>query len=241
MALGLCRDLVAGCAGLEAVDVLLCPPATLLSRVSEAVAGSAIATGAQDIDEHEAGAYTGQVSADMVRDAGGRFAIIGHSERRSLYGDTDERVAAKVSAAAAKALIPILCVGETRKERESGRTDEVVLGQLDAVIGHCGIGVFDGGVIAYEPVWAIGTGLTATPDQAQAVHVLIRQRLAGHDAGIADRCRILYGGSMKPQNAAELIARPDIDGGLIGGASLESKDFLAICRAAADNAGAAGG
>ena len=178
MALGLCRDLVAGSGELDAIDVLLCPPATLLHRVSEAVAGSAIATGAQDINEHESGAYTGEVSAAMVLDAGGRFTIIGHSERRTLYRETDERVAAKVTAAVDQGLTPVVCVGETREERENGRTDSVVLGQLDAVIDHCGIDVFDTGVIAYEPVWAIGTGLTATPEQAQAVHGLIRRRLA---------------------------------------------------------------
>ena len=241
MALGLSRDLVAGSGELGNVDILLCPPATLLSRVSEAVAGSEIATGGQDIDEHESGAFTGQVSAEMVLDAGGRFTILGHSERRTLYGETDDRIAAKVSAAMAKGLTPILCVGETRDEREGNQTESVVLRQLDAVLEHCGIEVFDTGVIAYEPVWAIGTGLTATPEQAQEVHALIRGRLAPRNDEIANQCRILYGGSMKPQNAPELIAQPDIDGGLIGGASLDSNDFLAICRAAADSADTATG
>ncbi len=236
MALALCRDLVSGVAPLGGIDVLICPPFTLLHRVSEAVSGSVIATGAQDIDEHEKGAFTGQVSADMVREAGGSHTILGHSERRVLYGENDARIAAKVHAALSRGLIPIVCVGESREQREGGRTDEVVLGQLDPVIGQCGIGAFSKGIIAYEPVWAIGTGLTATPDQAQEVHSLIRRRLADHDVDIAARCRILYGGSMKPDNAAELLDQPDIDGGLIGGASLNEDDFLAICRAAADRA-----
>lgn len=241
MALALCRDLVSGVASLKGIDILLCPPSTLLHRVSEAVSASNIATGAQDIDEHEKGAYTGQVSADMVRDAGATHTILGHSERRVLYGETDARIAAKVNAALSRDLVPIICVGETREERERGRTSEVVLGQLDSIIGHCGIGALLDGVIAYEPVWAIGTGLTATPGQAQEVHALIRRRLADRDADIAARCRILYGGSMRPDNAVALIEQPDIDGGLIGGASLTADEFLAICQAASHWAGPASG
>ncbi len=241
MALGLCRDVVAGASSLGAVEILLCPPAILLHRVSAAVEGSAVATGAQDIDEHDAGAYTGQTAAPMVADAGGSHVIVGHSERRTLFGETDARVAAKFAAALDHGLAPILCVGETREEREAGETEAVVARQLDAVIERCGIAGIARGIIAYEPVWAIGTGLTATPDQAQQVHAFLRARLADHDNDSAAGCRILYGGSMKPGNAAELMRQPDIDGGLIGGASLVAEDFLAICQAAADNASGAAG
>ncbi len=239
-ALALCHDLISGTGSLTGIEVLICPPAILLHRVSQALEASSISTGAQDIDEHESGAYTGQIAASMVRDAGGICTILGHSERRTLYGESDARVAAKVNVARSQGLMPIVCVGETRKEREDHLTEKVVIRQVDSILEGCGIDTFQQGVIAYEPVWAIGTGLTATPDQAQAVHALIRHRLGQQDADMAARCRILYGGSMKSGNAAELLEQPDIDGGLVGGASLMATEFLAICQAASDTVGRSG-
>ena len=233
MALGLCNDLVSGTAQLGAIDILLCPPATLLNHVHLAVEDSPILVGAQDIDEHEEGAYTGQVSAAMVRDAGGSHTLVGHSERRTLFAEANDRVAAKFAAALDGGLTPILCVGETQSEREAGETEAVVASQVNAVIERCGIQDLGRGVIAYEPVWAIGTGLTASPEQAQAVHAYIRGLLAGQHDEVASGCRILYGGSMKPANAEGLMQQPDIDGGLIGGASLVGEEFIAICQAAA--------
>jgi triosephosphate isomerase len=167
----------------------------------------------------------------MIVDSGCKYVIVGHSERRSLYGESNELVAEKTKVALAAGLRPIVCLGETLEQRESGVTEQVVAQQLDAVLEVNDIATFTSAVIAYEPVWAIGTGLTATPDQAQSVHQFIRDRLAARDQGIANGCRILYGGSMKPGNAAELITKPDIDGGLIGGAALKAADFLAICHA----------
>jgi triosephosphate isomerase len=196
--------------------------------------GSVIALGAQDLCEQTGeGAYTGEVSGAMLRDAGCRYVIVGHSERRTIYGEDDQRVAEKFFAARAAGLTPILCVGERLEERERGDTEAVVARQLDAVLNReGGAAALAGAVIAYEPVWAIGTGRTATPEQAQQVHAFIRRRIAGRDRGVADRLQILYGGSVKPGNAAELFAMADIDGGLIGGASLDAEHFLAICRAA---------
>jgi triosephosphate isomerase len=191
------------------------------------LAGSPIAWGAQDVSEHGAGAYTGEVSAAMLAEFGCRYAIVGHSERRQYYGDTDGIVAAKAAAALAAGLAPIACVGETLAEREAGTTEAVVLRQLDAVLARVGREAVKM-VIAYEPVWAIGTGRTASPNEAQAVHALLRARLAG--AGASD-VPVLYGGSVKADNAAALFAMADIDGGLIGGASLDANDFLAIGRA----------
>jgi triosephosphate isomerase (TIM) len=191
------------------------------------LAGSAIAWGAQDVSEHGAGAYTGEVSAAMLVEFGCRYAIVGHSERRQYYGDTDGIVAAKAAAALAAGLTPVACVGETLAEREAGATEAVVLRQLDAVLARVGREAVKM-VIAYEPVWAIGTGRTASPDEAQAVHALLRTRLAG--AGASD-VPVLYGGSVKADNAAALFAMADIDGGLIGGASLKAAEFLAIARA----------
>ena len=216
-------------AGIEAV---VCVPFPYLAQAQSELAGSSIAWGAQNLSEHSKGAYTGEVSASMLRDFGCQYVIVGHSERRSLYGESDRQVAAKFIAARAGGLVPILCVGESLEERESGVTEQVVARQLDAVISAAGIGSLANAIVAYEPVWAIGTGKTASPEQAQAVHAFIRGKIAGLDAAIADGLVIQYGGSVKAANAAELLAQSDIDGGLIGGASLVADEFAAICRAA---------
>lgn len=212
-------------------DVAVCVPFPYIAETALALTGTAIAYGAQDCSSHEQGAYTGEVSSAMLQDIGCRYAIVGHSERRAYHAESDQLVADKAKAALAHGVTPIVCVGETRAERESGQTEAVVKRQLAAVIhtlGHC-TGEM---VVAYEPVWAIGTGLTATPAEAQAVHAVLRAQLhAATDKSGA--MRILYGGSVKADNAAELFSQPDIDGGLIGGASLKVADFAAICRAAA--------
>ena len=200
----------------------VCAPFPYLAQVAERLRGSAIAWGAQNVSEHDQGAYTGEVSAAMLAEFGCRYAIVGHSERRQLYGETDAQVAAKFAAAKKGGLTPILCVGETLAEREAGRTEEVVARQLSAVLQKDSL---EQAVLAYEPVWAIGTGKVATPEQAQAVHAFLRKRVAAQTP-------ILYGGSVKPDNAAAIFAMPDVDGGLIGGASLVAKDFLAIAKAA---------
>lgn len=230
----LMRELVPALEGLSS-EVVVCPPFTYLEQVA-GLTGSAIALGAQDLSDQDAGAYTGEVSGAMLRDLGCRYGIVGHSERRTLYDEDDAFTARKFSAARRHGLVPILCVGEQLEEREGGITEAVIARQLDAVMDLEGVAAFGEAVIAYEPVWAIGTGRTATPEQAQEVHAFIRGRLKALDASVAARVRILYGGSVKADNAAELFARPDIDGGLIGGASLKAADFLAICKAA-DQAG----
>jgi triosephosphate isomerase len=191
-----------------------------------------VALGAQDVSIHEPGAYTGEVAGSMLTDFGCTYVIVGHSERRQYHGEDDLLVARKYARAVEYGLTPILCVGETLEQRERGETERVVAAHVDGVINLSGVDAFRRGVIAYEPVWAIGTGVTATPDQAQEVHAFIRARIAAKSPEVADGLQILYGGSMKPGNAAELMAQPDIDGGLIGGASLVADDFLAICRAA---------
>jgi triosephosphate isomerase len=221
---GLKRSEDSGCA--------VCVPFPYLHQVSAALSGSAIAWGAQNVSEHDAGAYTGEVSGAMLAEFGCRYAIVGHSERRSLYGEDDARVAAKFVAARRAGLTPILCVGETLEQRERGETESVVGRQLDAVVGSAGAAAFAGAVLAYEPVWAIGTGRNATPQQAQDVHAFARSRLAVRDRAVAGNLTILYGGSVKAANAMELFAMPDIDGGLVGGASLVAEDFIAICAAA---------
>ncbi|MCX7158501.1 MAG: triose-phosphate isomerase, partial [Proteobacteria bacterium] len=203
-----------------------------LSETSARLAGSTLGLGAQTVSEFASGAYTGEVSAVMLADFGCRFVLVGHSERRGLFGETDLQVAAKFAAAAKAGITPVLCVGETLEEREGGRTEQVVARQLDAVLKVSGAAALGGAVLAYEPVWAIGTGRTASPQQAQEVHAFLRGRVAGEDAGVASKLRILYGGSVKPGNAAEIFAMKDVDGGLIGGASLVPEDFLAICNAA---------
>ena len=214
-------------------DVALCVPYPYLAQAQAVLNGSHVAWGAQDVSEHAQGAWTGEVSAAMLADFACRYVLVGHSERRSFFGDTDSVVAAKFVAAQKAGLVPILCVGESLAEREAGVTGDVVTRQIDAVLAMCGIAGFARAIIAYEPVWAIGTGRTASPEQAQEVHALIRGRIAREDAGVAGGLRILYGGSVKAGNAADLFSRPDIDGGLIGGASLVAADFLAICAAAA--------
>jgi triosephosphate isomerase len=217
-------------AGPWSADVAVCVPFPYITETALALTGTAVAYGAQDCSAHEQGAYTGEVSSAMLHDIGCRYAIVGHSERRAYHHEGDQLVADKAKAALAHGVTPIVCVGETLAEREAGRTEEVVKRQLAAVIHtltHC-IGEI---VVAYEPVWAIGTGLTATPEQAQAVHHVLRQQLQAATQK-ADAMRILYGGSVKPDNAAQLFAQADIDGGLIGGAALKAVDFAAICRAA---------
>src|SRR3989304_53576 len=213
-------------------EAAVCPPYILIPLAAEKLAGSAVAWGGQNLSAHKAGAYTGEVSGPMLKDYGCTYVIVGHSERRALYGENDALVAEKYGAAQTVNLIPILCVGETLQERDANRTETVVARQLDAVIEKHGIGSFKNAVIAYEPVWAIGTGKTATPQQAQDGHRFIRSRLAARDQAVADGLRILYGGSVKSANAKELFGPPDIDGGLIGGASLNAEEFLLICRAA---------
>ena len=213
-------------------EIAVCPPAVYLADAARALKDSGIHLGAQTVCAEEIGAYTGEVAAAMLAEFGCRYVIVGHSERRSLYGESDALVARKFMAAQKAGLTPILCVGESLEEWESDVTQAVVERQLTAVLDAAGIAAFAQAVVAYEPVWAIGTGRTASPDQAQAVHSLIRSILRGKDGTISDSIRILYGGSVKPANAAELFAMPDIDGGLIGGASLEAAQFLDICRAA---------
>ena len=223
-------ELLAGI-GQPACDVAVCVPAVYLAQVQLLLAGQGgIALGAQDVSQHESGAYTGDVSAAMLKELGVRYVIVGHSERRQYQGETDAQVAVKAQRALAAGLTPIVCVGETLREREQGETESVVSRQLSAVIQLNGERLADL-VVAYEPVWAIGTGRTATPEQAQTVHAALRALLAAADLQAAG-VRILYGGSMNAGNAAELLAQPDIDGGLIGGASLKARDFLKIIETA---------
>lgn len=211
----------------------VCVPFPYLAQAQGALAGSAIALGAQNVSEHDAGAFTGEVAGAMLRDFGCTYAIVGHSERRTLYGERDGQVAEKFLAAQRAGLVPILCVGETLAQRDNAETEAVVARQLDAVIEAAGVRALRDAVVAYEPVWAIGTGRNATPAQAQTVHEFLRAAVAKRDAETADGLTILYGGSVKPSNAAELFAMPDVDGGLIGGASLVAEDFISICKAAA--------
>ena len=223
--------------GATAAEVVVCPPFVYLADAAVRLAGTAVALGAQDLcAESGQGAYTGEVSAGMLRDVGCSHVIIGHSERRALFGETDALVARKAVAALAAGLLPIICVGELLEERDGGRTHEVVGRQLDAAIAGVrgssfGLAALQRCVIAYEPVWAIGTGRTATPEQAEDVHAFIRGRIAANDATIAGSMRVLYGGSVKAGNARELFDMPDVDGGLIGGASLKAEDFVAIVAA----------
>jgi len=218
----------------DGVALLVCPPFPYLAQTKYLLSGSDVKLGAQNVSEHESGAYTGEVSTQMLNDFACEFVIIGHSERRHLYGETNEQVAAKCSAAFKAGLCPILCVGETLEQREAGQTMQVINQQLAVVLAmNDNLAHFNKAIIAYEPVWAIGTGKTATPEQAQEVHAAIREQLAScGDAQLAPSVRILYGGSVKPDNAAELFSMTDIDGGLIGGASLDATSFIDIARCA---------
>ncbi|BBL57346.1 triosephosphate isomerase [Methylomonas koyamae] len=211
-------------------EVAVCVPFVYLSDIRTVLASSPIALGAQNVADQASGAYTGEVSAAMLADIGCKYALVGHSERRSYYGDTNESVAKRFAQALSKGVVPVLCVGETLEEREQDKTFQVVDEQLDAVIAEAGIEAFEKAVIAYEPVWAIGTGKVATDEQAQEVHQYIRKRIADRNPAIAEKVQILYGGSVKPDNAKGLFAMPDIDGGLVGGASLDAKGFLQICH-----------
>ena len=220
-----------GSTQLSRVDIAVCAPFPYLAQLKHELSASSVKWGAQDVHQLDKGAFTGEVSAPMLADFGCAYVIVGHSERRNVYGETSRLVAEKFAAAQRAGLIPILCLGETLEQRESGATEAVVAEQLDAVIALVGVQALGKAVVAYEPVWAIGTGKTATQEQAQAVHAFIRQRVAGHDAPVAQGLVILYGGSVKAANAQELFAMADIDGGLIGGAALIAEEFLGICRA----------
>ena len=230
--LQLLQDVVSGVAELRGVGVAVCVPFPYLAQAQSVLTGTPVAWGAQNLSEQAQGAFTGEVSAAMLQDFSCRYALVGHSERRAIYGESDALVADKFAAALASGLRPILCVGETLAQREAGQTVEIVSSQMNAVLNRVGVAAFSNAVVAYEPVWAIGTGRTATSAQAQEVHAAIRAQVARADAKVAEKLQILYGGSVKPSNAPELFGMPDIDGGLIGGASLVAADFLAICRAA---------
>lgn len=227
----LLKGILGGMQDVKKAEVAVCAPYIYIAQVADSLKNSPVTYGAQNVSEYESGAYTGEISAPMLQEFGCNYAIVGHSERRSIYGESDQQVANKFIAAQKAGIRPILCVGELLEERESGETEAVVARQLDAVVETAGIESLKDAVIAYEPVWAIGTGKTASPEQAQEVHAFIRQRLAKNSAEVADLVQILYGGSVKADNAQSLFAQADIDGGLIGGASLDAKDFLSICCA----------
>ena len=228
----LLQALVQLLSGLTGMNRAICAPYPYLAQVAQALQGTNIAIGAQDVCQFDNGAYTGGVSAAMLADFGCRYVLVGHSERRAIFGESDQVAALKFATAQKAGLTPILCVGETLAERESGVTEQVIARQLDAVIGNSGVEALARAVVAYEPVWAIGTGKTAMPDEAQAVHAFIRARVEALNAKVAGGLVIQYGGSVKASNARQLFAMPDIDGGLIGGASLVAEEFAAICRAA---------
>ncbi len=221
-----------GIGAVNNAEVAVCPPYVYIPEAQKKLSGTEIGWGGQDLSIEASGAFTGEVAASMLNDFGCKYVIVGHSERRTYHAESDELVAKKFAVARDAGLTPILCVGETLEQRESGITNDVVARQMNAVIDLVGIDALSDGVIAYEPVWAIGTGVTASPEQAQEVHAFIRGLVADKSAEVAEVIRILYGGSMKPDNAKELIEKPDIDGGLIGGAALKAEDFLGICTAA---------
>ena len=227
----LINGVVEGAKSLNGVEVAVCPSTIHIADVMAVAAGTNVAVGSQDSCTALKGAFTGETSIDMIKDMGCQYGIIGHSERRTMYGDTDAVVAEKFAVVKNSGLMPIFCIGETLEERESGITEEVCARQIDAVFAAEGDNAFENSVIAYEPVWAIGTGKTASPEQAQAVHAFIRQHIAKRNADIAEKVQILYGGSMNPANAKELLGQTDIYGGLIGGASLKADDFMAVCQA----------
>ncbi|MDE2407333.1 MAG: triose-phosphate isomerase [Xanthomonadaceae bacterium] len=220
-------------AGVAGVELVVLPPYPYLGELVAKFDGNGVAFGAQDVSAHAKGAYTGEVAAAMLADVGARYTLVGHSERRQYHAESSELVAQKFVAAQAAGLTPLLCVGESLEQREAGQTEAVIAGQLQPVLALAGVAAFANAVIAYEPVWAIGTGRTASPAQAQAVHAFIRSQVAAQDAKIADSLPLLYGGSVKPDNAVSLFAQADVDGGLIGGAALVAPDFLAIAQAAA--------
>jgi len=228
----LIEEIVGSYPAAAGAECVVCPPFVYLQEVGRTLRDTPMALGAQDTCAETHGAFTGEVSAGMLKDVGCKYAIVGHSERRLIFRESEQLVARKFAAAHTKGLIPILCVGEQLADREASRTEEVIGRQLDVVLELCGPEVLGHGVVAYEPVWAIGTGRNATPQQAQEVHMFIRARIAARDARIARDTRILYGGSVKAGNAAELFAMPDVDGGLVGGASLKADEFLAILSAA---------
>ena len=216
----------------SAVEVVLCPPSTYIDQVGREIENSALSLGGQNCARYDSGAYTGEVSAQMLADLGCKYVIIGHSERRKYFHESDQEIAEKFKQAQAQHLQPILCVGETQQQREDGCAESVVAQQLDTVLAAVGVDGFAKAVLAYEPVWAIGTGLTASPQQAQEMHSFIRGMIAEHSVDVAQKLSVLYGGSVKPENANNLFEQPDIDGGLIGGASLEADKFNAIVKAA---------
>ena len=218
---------VSGC------DVAIAPPALYLAQAQQALAGSKIALGAQDVDVNLSGAFTGDTSAEMLKDIGAKYIIIGHSERRTYHQESDQYIARKFAVLKSQELIPVLCIGESEEENSTGKTEQVCARQIDAVLNSLGAGAFENSVIAYEPIWAIGTGKSATPAQAQAVHKFIRDHIAKQDRAIAEQVIIQYGGSVNANNAAELFSQPDIDGALVGGASLKADAFAAIVNAAA--------
>jgi len=230
------RELVTGLmpalsGGVNGVDIVICPPFPYLQMVDSLISGVELILGAQDISTEECGAYTGEVSGNMLSDFRVRYVIVGHSERRTLMTESDQVVAAKFEAAQRQGLIPVLCVGETLAERDQGVAERVVGRQLEAIVNRCGVAGFNKAIVAYEPVWAIGTGRSASVAQAQEMHAAIRRLIAFRDEEIGQSLQIIYGGSVSPENAPELFAQPDIDGGLIGGAALKAADFDAICRA----------
>ncbi len=220
----------ASCDIIPAVDLVVFPPLVFLQQVQDLLAGSKIQWGAQNAHEQPSGAYTGEVSAGMLAEFGCNYVLVGHSERRALFNESDELVAKKFMAVQQQKLIPILCVGETLAQREQAQTEKVIIEQLNKVLDFVGVEAFNHAIIAYEPVWAIGTGKTASPDQAQQVHAMIREQIALKNEDVAGKLRILYGGSVKPDNAASLFKMPDIDGGLVGGASLDAQAFLDIAQ-----------
>lgn len=228
----LLADILAGLPADAPADVGVCPSYVFIPEIAAALEGQSVMLGSQNVADQDQGAFTGEISAPMLREFGCSLAIVGHSERRMVYGETDQLVAARYAKAIAHGIIPILCVGETLEQRENGSTFAVIDEQLKAVLDLCGVASLSKAVIAYEPVWAIGTGRTASPEQAQEVHAYIRGQIAKLDAEVAEGLQILYGGSVKADNAQALFALPDVDGGLIGGASLDAKSFLAICLAA---------
>lgn len=230
----LLSGIMAGMSSIKKSGVIVCSPSVYLSAVSNKLSGSSISYGAQDICQAAAGAYTGEISGSMLNDFSCEYVIVGHSERRNGLGESNELVAEKFKAAQNAGITPILCVGESLEERETGVTNEIVGAQIDAVINLCGIDSLANSIVAYEPVWAIGTGKTASPEQAQETHFNIRSKISEKSSDIADNLIIQYGGSMNSSNAKELLSMPDIDGGLIGGASLKYTDFLSICNSAED-------